>query len=65
MLCIVRVPARTTLWRMPARRLDQITDPDAVRRACAEFDEIGQEQFLTKYGFGRARSYELCVEGRR
>ena len=29
-----------------------------------EFDELGREQFLAKYGFRRARAYFLVYEGK-
>lgn len=35
---------------------------ESVRRAMAEFDDLGREAFLEKYGFGKARDYFL-VEG--
>jgi 5-methylcytosine-specific restriction protein A len=35
----------------------------AVNEAIEEFDRLGREQFLRKYGFGRARSYVLRKEG--
>jgi hypothetical protein len=42
---------------------------DAVDRrhvldAAREYDAIGRDRFLTKYGFGAARSYTLVIEGR-
>ncbi|WP_083940169.1 HNH endonuclease [Saccharomonospora saliphila] len=37
----------------------------AVLRAIAEYDELGRAEFLTKYGFGEARSYVLVKDGRR
>jgi putative restriction endonuclease len=44
--------------------LDAITDPISVSLAIGEFDEIGRDAFLVKYGFGRARQYFLVVGGR-
>jgi hypothetical protein len=38
---------------------------EGVLAAVAEFDEIGREAFLEKYGFGEARSYFLVINGRR
>lgn len=35
-----------------------------VRRAMAEYDDLGQDSFLAKYGFGRARTYVLQHDGR-
>lgn len=34
-----------------------VTERDAVLAAIAEFDEIGPDRFVEKYGFHRARSY--------
>lgn len=45
--------------------LGDLTSQDAVLRAIAEFDRLGQDAFLKKYGFGRARSYFLDYNGRR
>ena len=36
-----------------------------VENAMAEFDQLGQEPFLKRYGFGRARRYFLIHDGRR
>ena len=40
-------------------------DPQAVRQAVAEFDALGRDAFLAKYGFGPSRQYDLVIEGRR
>ncbi|MFE9907732.1 hypothetical protein [Streptomyces clavifer] len=37
---------------------------ESVLQVLAEHDELGREAFLTKYGFGEARSYVLVHEGR-
>lgn len=37
---------------------------EAVQQAVREFDELGREEFLRKYGFGRATQYALRIEGR-
>src|SRR5262245_27280539 len=39
--------------------------PDAVRRALDEYDRLGPDRFLTKYGYGRAKEYCIEREGRR
>lgn len=36
---------------------------DAVLKAIAEYDELGRDEFLAKYGFDRARSYLLIHNG--
>lgn len=44
--------------------LASITSRDAVMAAIREFDELGQEGFLQKYGFGHARRFLIKVDGR-
>ena len=34
-----------------------------ILQAVAEYDRLGQDRFLEKYGFGMARSYRLVVDG--
>lgn len=47
----------------PVRRLTDLTDPEAVTRAVAEYNALGKEAFLQKYGFGPARTYFLHFDG--
>jgi len=35
-----------------------------ILQAVAEYDRLGQNRFLEKYGFGPARSYRLIVDGK-
>jgi predicted HAD superfamily Cof-like phosphohydrolase len=35
-----------------------------VRQAVAEYDRLGQDEFLADYGFGRATAYLLIVDGK-
>lgn len=42
-----------------------LTQSGAVLRAIKEFDRLGRENFLSRYGFGKARAYFLIHEGRR
>lgn len=44
--------------------LREITAED-VRAAMAEFDAVGRDDFLRKYGFAPARGYILVHEGKR
>ena len=44
--------------------LGDLTSRQAVLDAIAEFDRLGRDAFLDKYGFGRARDYFLVVDGR-
>ena len=41
-----------------------ITSREAVLEAIRQCDEMGRDNFLERYGFGRARSYILVYEGR-
>jgi putative restriction endonuclease len=45
--------------------LGALTEPAAVLAAVSEFDRIGREAFLEKYGFGPARSFFLVHNGKR
>lgn len=44
--------------------LSDLTSQQAIRDAVAEFDRLGQERFLSTYGFGKAREYFLDLNGR-
>ena len=44
--------------------LADLTSREAVLKAVAEFDELGRDEFLKKYGFGRARDYFLRLGDR-
>lgn len=46
------------------RGLAGVTSAESVRQAIAEFDELGRDQFLSKYGFGRSRNYFVFANGR-
>jgi hypothetical protein len=41
--------------------LSDLTDPDAVLRALAEFDRVGRDRFLKEHGFRKSRSYFLTA----
>lgn len=45
--------------------LSDLSDPAAVRQALDEFDSIGREEFLLRYGFGKSRRYMLVEDGKR
>ena len=38
---------------------------EGVERAMAEFDRLGREAFLARYGYGEARGYFLVHDGLR
>lgn len=42
-----------------------LSDPKAVLKAIAEYDRLGQDDFLKQYGFGKARNFILLHAGRR
>ncbi len=39
-----------------------VVQPRHVRQAAAEYDELGQDEFLARYGFGRVRAYLLIID---
>jgi MoxR-like ATPase len=45
--------------------LGDLTSRDAVLAAIREFESLGRDEFLKRYGFGRSRDYELIQDGRR
>lgn len=42
-----------------------LTKPQAVLQAVTEFNELGRDAFLAKYGFGKAREYFLLINGQQ
>ena len=44
--------------------LNSLTERTAVLQAIAEYDRVGAQSFLAKYGFRPAREYFLLHEGR-
>lgn len=45
--------------------LNDMKSSKAVHDAVDEFNRLGREAFLEKYGFGKARRYFLFIKGRR
>jgi hypothetical protein len=43
----------------------ELSSRDAVLKALKEFDALGREPFLSKYGFGRSARYVLEHDGRQ
>jgi hypothetical protein len=43
--------------------LSELTSPEAVHAAVREYEELGRDEFLERYGFGRARDYMLVIDG--
>jgi hypothetical protein len=39
--------------------------PHHVRQAAAEYDQLGQDEFLARHGFGRAQAYLLILDDRK
>jgi 5-methylcytosine-specific restriction protein A len=66
MLVVTADPNARQLTRLLLSRamgLAELTDAEAVRAALAEFDRLGRDRFLRRYGFGRARSYFVVEDG--
>jgi hypothetical protein len=38
--------------------------PHHVRQAAAEYDQLGQDEFLARHGFGRAQAYLLILDNK-
>ncbi len=38
--------------------------PHHVRQTAAEYDKLGQNEFLARYGFGRARTHLLIIDAK-
>ena len=45
--------------------LSDLTNRESVIRAVEEFDSLGRNKFLAKYGFSSARNYFLLYRGAR
>lgn len=43
--------------------LREMTDPQAVLQALAEFDRLRRDEFLAKFGFGKSRKYFVFHDG--
>lgn len=53
-----------TLPRLTVKKnITKLTSMGAVKEAIAECDALGREQFLSKYGYERARKYPLVFNG--
>ncbi|MGO4569433.1 hypothetical protein AB4Z52_31405 [Rhizobium sp. 2YAF20] len=44
--------------------LSDLTDPTAITAALDEFDQLGRENFLQKYGFRPAKAYFIRRNGK-
>lgn len=44
--------------------LSSLTSPTAVRLAIEEYQRLGEERFLSTYGFGKSREYTLSAGGK-
>ena len=51
-------------WRRQFKVLRDLTT-ESVERAMREYDALGRNAFLAKYGFGQSRSYFLVSDGKR
>lgn len=45
--------------------LSDLTSREAVLEAIREYEELGRDAFLTKYGFGESKRYYIEVDGKR
>ena len=62
---------KLTGWEMRRNReadhmaFHDMKNRQSVLQAMEEFDRLGREEFLRKYGFGPAREYVLVHEGKQ
>jgi 5-methylcytosine-specific restriction protein A len=49
---------------MMNKTLSSLTERKAITKAIDEYDRIGRESFLKKYGFGKAKNYYLLHRGK-
>src|SRR6476646_9851534 len=47
------------------RSINSIERRDSVLAAVGEYDALGREAFLEKYGYGKAEQYYIELDGRR
>ena len=45
--------------------LTDLTEPNAIRLALREFDELGRDEFLRRYGFGPSKEYFVEFDGKQ
>jgi hypothetical protein len=60
-LHLIGLPCPRDTKSMP---LSDLTDPSAISAAMHEFNRVGREKFLQKYGFGPSRMYFLLHDGK-
>jgi hypothetical protein len=52
------------LNRIMTECLLRVSNRNAVMAAIDEFDTLGRDEFLSKYGFGKSRQYFVAYEGK-
>jgi hypothetical protein len=58
-------PSHSSIGRRSVVALSELDKPDAVLKVLAEYDQLGEEVFLIKYGYDRSRAYWLLFNGKR
>ena len=53
-----------SIWDHRIMALSDVTDPASINAAMDEFDRLGRDVFLRKYGFGGSRVYFLRRDGK-
>jgi hypothetical protein len=50
---------------MSERSISRIEHPESVLAAVAEYEDLGEEAFLERYGYAKSQRYFLEIDGRR
>ena len=56
---------KKTLYYVQPNKLEFLSDPNAVLKAITERNQIGETEFLKKYGFDQSTIYDLVYGGNR
>ena len=59
-MAIIRRNAAVLSYDLLVAKWDPV-QPHHVRQAAAEYDQLGQDEFLARHGFGRALAYLLII----
>ncbi len=60
-----RVPWSSVKMGWGLWRLSDLSEKSAVLQAMAEYDQLGRDAFLARYGYGPARSFFVVHDGKR
>lgn len=56
---------KKTLYYVQPNKLEFLSDPNAVLKAIDEWNQIGETEFLKKFGFEQSTKFDLVHDGKR